>query len=309
MSWKKENHRRLSRDISDLDLEGPCLRKCLPDMPLKSAVRRWCWTDGTERMNPQECFSDGTLCWGTLGETGSSRLQVAWKYGLPLGGDITVTTSPMVAVKWKLIAMLPEGMLFQRKTLKRVWVWATPWVCKAIILQVDVRPNELNFSRLSGVEAATMPVTDGTTKWMDVVEFLMKALKVPSEFHFKLVVDGKVVGPRNQNTLVHVPLMDEDQIPMPAPIPLTKPVNWTQRNEKAPRRYREEFLRQEMQTSDEEDFQEALQAAADDNAPAASSGAAASTGSSSTTDSEKTLLLGDPPRRRITKKRPHHDMD
>ena len=153
-----------------------------------------------------------------------------------------------------------------------------------------------------------MPVTDGTTKWMEVVEFLMKAMLVPSEFHFKLLVDGKVVGARNQKTLVHVPLMDEDQIPMPAPIPLTKPVNWTRRHEKAPRRYREEFLRQEMQTYDEEDFQEALQAAADDNAPAASTGAA-STGSSSTTDSEKTLLLVDPPRRHVTKERPHHDMD
>ena len=116
-------------------------------------------------MNPQECFSDGTLCWGTLGETGSSQLQVAWKYGLPLGGDITVTTSPMVAVKWKLIALLPQGMLFQRKTLKRVWVWATPFVCNPHILQVDVRPNELTFSRLSGVEAATMPVTDHNPKF------------------------------------------------------------------------------------------------------------------------------------------------
>ena len=54
------------------------------------------------------------------------------------------------------------------------------------------------FSRLSGVEAATMPVTDGTTKWMEVVEFLMKALKYPSEFHFKLLVEGRVVGPRRE---------------------------------------------------------------------------------------------------------------
>ena len=89
-------------------------------------------------------------------------------------------------------------MLFQRKTLKRAWVWATPFVCNPHILQVDVRPNELTFSRLSGVEAATMPVTDGTTKWMEVVEFLMKALKYPSEFHFKLLVEGRVVGPRRE---------------------------------------------------------------------------------------------------------------
>ena len=71
-----------------------------------------------------------------------------------------------------------------------------------------------------GEISATMPVTDGTTKWMEVVEFLMKALKYPSEFHFMLLVEVVWWEPRS--------LMDEDKIPMPAPIPLTKPVNWTQ---------------------------------------------------------------------------------
>lgn len=46
-----------------------------------------------------------------------------------------------------------------------------------------------------------MPVEDGTTKWMEVVEFLMKTLKYKSEFHFKLLVQGRVVGPRNQMNL------------------------------------------------------------------------------------------------------------
>ena len=275
-------------------------------MPLKSAVRRWCWTDGPERMNPQECFSDERLCWGTLGETGSSRLQVAWKYGLPLGADITVTTSPMVAVKWTLIAMLPEGMLFQRQTLDRVWIWATPFICRPQVLQVEVRPNELNFSRLSGVQAACMPVSEGSINWMQVQEFLMETLNLKSEFHFKLLVGNRVVGPRNMKTLVHLPLMDEDTVPMPAPVPLTPVENWTLR-QKAPRRYREEFLHHELKTSDEESDEATQgQPAAAGSAAADGSAAAAPTSSSSTTDSDATLLLGDtPPGRRVTKKRRH----
>ena len=250
-------------------------------MPLKSAVRRWCWTDGSERMNPQECFSDERLCWATLGETGSSRLQVAWKYGLPLRADITVTTSPMVAVKWTLIAMLPEGLLFARKTHDRTWIWATPFICRPQVLQVEVRPNELVFSRLSGVQAARMLVAEGTINWTQVQEFL-----------------------------VHLPLMDEDAVPMPAPVPLTPAENWTLR-QKAPRRCREEFLHHELKTSDEESDEATQgQPAAAGSAAADGSATAAPTSSSSTTDFDATLLLGDtPPGRRVTKKRRHQNMD
>ena len=246
---------------------------------------------------------DERLCWGTLGETGSSRLQVAWKYGLPLGADITVTTSPMVAVKWRLIAMLPEGML-----------WATPFICRPQVLQVEVRPNELNFSRLSGVLAASMPVQEGSINWLQVQEFLMQTLNVKSEFHFKLLVENRVVGPRNLKTLVHLPLLDEDTVPMPAPVPLTPVENWSLRQAaKAPRRYREEFLHHELKSSDEESDEATQgQPAAAGSAAADADGcaAAAPTSSSSTTDSDATLLLGDtPPSRRVTKKRTLHNMD
>ena len=281
-------------------------------MPLKSAVRRWCWTDGPERMNPQECFSDERLCWGTLGEVGSSRLQVAWKYGLPLQAEIVVTTSPMVSVKWTLIAMLPEGLLFARKTHDRTWIWATPFICRPQVLQVEVRPNELLFSRLSGVQAACMPVAEGTINWMQVQDFLMETLNFKSEFHFKLLVGNRVVGPRNMKTLVHLPLMDEDAVPMPAPVPLTPAENWTLR-QKAPRRYREEFLHHELKTSDEESDEARLltpAAAGSDAVDADGPAAAAPSSSSSTTDPDATLLLGDtPPSRRVTKKRTHHNMD
>ena len=39
------------------------------------------------------------------------------------------------------------------------------------VMQVEVRPNELVFSRLSGVQAACMPVAEGTINWMQVQDF------------------------------------------------------------------------------------------------------------------------------------------
>ena len=139
----------------------------------------------------------------------------------------------------------------------------------------------------------------------------METLNFKSEFHFKLLVGNRVVGPRNMKTLVHLPLMDEDAVPMPAPVPLTPAENWTLR-QKAPRRYREEFLHHELKTSDEESDEANGdgQPAAAGSAAADGSAAAAPTSSSSTTDSDATLLLGDtPPSGRVTKKRTHHNMD
>ena len=170
-------------------------------------LARWYWKTHSAYSDPSSTWND-LEGWHGTGPDGSDRLENMWVHG-EVGDTLTLTISPMVAVKLELVATLSSGMIFCRKTTPHVIYCVKKLLpYKLYQVELDLKAKKLAFHTLIGDEVHTCDFKDHML-WEQVREELADHLGVQT-WQIRFIHNGWV-GQRNMQRPIIAPLVEEDR--------------------------------------------------------------------------------------------------
>ena len=167
---------------------------------------RWYWQTWSAYTDPSSCWDDQEGWYGT-GPDGTERMDHMWNDG-QVGDTLTVTISPMVAVKLELVATLSSGMIFRRRAQPHVVYCVKKRLpYKLYQVELDTRAKRVAFHTIIGDEVHACSYHD-RMRWADLRDGLADHFKLQlSQIRF---IHNGWVGQRNMSRLIAAPLVPED---------------------------------------------------------------------------------------------------
>ena len=170
-------------------------------------LARWFWKTHSAYSDPSSTWND-LEGWHGTGPDGSDRLENMWVHG-EVGDTLTLTISPMVAVKLESVATLSSGMVFCRRTTPHVIYCVKKLLpYKLYQVELDLKAKKLAFHTLIGDEVHTCEFKDHM-RWEQVREELADHLGVET-WQIRFIHNGWV-GQRNMQRPIIAPLVEEDR--------------------------------------------------------------------------------------------------
>ena len=167
---------------------------------------RWYWQTWSAYTDPSPCWNDQEG-WYATGPDGTERMDQMWDDG-QVGDTLTLTISPMVAVKLELVATLSSGMIFRRRTQPHVIYCVKKLLpYKLYQVELDARAKRVAFHTIIGDEVHACSYHDNML-WEDLRDGLAEHLELqPWQIRF---IHNGWVGQRNMHRKITAPLVPED---------------------------------------------------------------------------------------------------